>query len=552
MIQRLREKLATLKLSHKGLILVGVPLVLELFFISTLFCLLTEAEVQTRRAEKSKAIVTGAEELSRMYYSAGTALVLWGVAHDASGKERYEKIVAQIPEQFQMMERLVADKPDQMQTLARIEGTGQKGLGLLNHIYETLESGQRKPFVFLQFPAERQEMLQTVAALSQQLREFVKPEANRQDENEALKEQARANVKFFLAGGVVLHLVIALSVALYFFRSVVRRLSVLSDNSRLLADNKPLMPAIGGRDEIAELDVVFHQMADKLNEVAQLKKDFAAMISHDLRTPLSSLQNLLALLSRRAYGDLNETGAQRVATAEKDISRLINLINELLDLEKMEAGQLKLQLQPVDLDELIIRSIGAVEGVASLRAVHIKYSDTPAVVSAEPDRVVQVLVNLLSNAIKYSPENGQVKVRVKELNGFARVEVQDRGHGIPMDAQQTIFERFKQAKLEDAKKGTGLGLPIAKSFIEAHGGQIGVRSMIGEGSTFWFTLKLDEEYMQDDIEAYDDDDREDYDLNESAGGTDAEDTEVATATEATVDAARDQDAHPSRAQADIA
>ena len=508
MIQRLIAKLADLKLSHKGLILVAVPLALELVFISTLFGLLIEAEVQARSAERSKAIVTGAEELTRMYYNAGTALVLWGVAHDPSGKGRYEQIVTQIPEQFRLMEELVADKPDQMQTLQAIEETGNKGLRLLDHIRETLESGKRKPFVFLQFPTARREMLETVASLSGQLREFVKPEAARQDEKEAAKEQARTNVKMFLALGVLLHLIIAVGVAIYFFRSIVRRLTVLTNNSRLLADNQPLKPPIGGRDEIAELDVVFHQMADKLNEVAQLKKDFAAMISHDLRTPLSSLQNLLALLSRKAYGELNETGMQRVSTAEKDITRLINLINELLDLEKMEAGKLQLQVAPTDLDELIVRSIGAVDGVAARRNVHVKYSDTPAVVSAEADRVVQVLVNLLSNAIKYSPENGVVKVKVEEGGGFAKVTISDRGQGIPPDAQQAIFERFKQAKADDAKKGTGLGLPIAKAFIEAHGGQIGVTSMLGEGSTFWLTLPLDTEYMKDDDDVFDDDNDE--------------------------------------------
>jgi signal transduction histidine kinase len=500
MIRRLKETLSHLKLSHKGLILVAVPLALELVFISTLFGLLNEAEIQAKHAERSRAIVTGAEELTRLYYNAGTALVLWGVAHDPSGKGRYDNIVTQIPEQFRLMEELVADNPDQMQTLRNIEETGNKGLRLLDHIRETLESGRHKPFVFLQFPAARREMLETVASLSGQLREFVKPEAARQDENEAAKEQARTNVKLFLALGVVLHLIIALGVAVYFFRSVVRRLSVLTNNSRLLADNKPLRPLIGGQDEIAELDVVFHQMADKLSEVAQLKKDFAAMISHDLRTPLSSLQNLLALLSRKAYGDLNETGTQRVSTAEKDITRLVNLINELLDLEKMEAGKLQLHVEPTDLDELIVRSIGAVEGVAAKRHVEVKYSDTPAVVSAEADRIVQVLVNLLSNAIKYSPERGVVTVRVKEVDRMARVSITDEGQGIDESAQQAIFERFKQAKAEDTKKGTGLGLPIAKAFIEAHGGTIGVTSAPGQGSTFYFTLPLDEEYLKEDAE----------------------------------------------------
>jgi signal transduction histidine kinase len=220
------------------------------------------------------------------------------------------------------------------------------------------------------------------------------------------------------------------------------------------------------------------------------------MISHDLRTPLTSIQGTLALASRGSFGQLNDKGIGRVADAEEDTERLINMINELLDIEKMEAGKLELDCTKVSLAEIVDRSIESVRTFAETHGVTVTREGEDATVDGDKDRLIRVVINLVSNAIKYSPSGSFVFVRIAKESGIAIVRVCDKGRGIPAQAVTKIFDRFSQVEKTDAKKGTGLGLAICKAIVEAHAGKIGVESSPDAGTTFWFTLKLDEAQAQ--------------------------------------------------------
>src|SRR5579875_495965 len=234
---------------------------------------------------------------------------------------------------------------------------------------------------------------------------------------------------------------------------------------------------------------VAHDISDR-KEVERLKQEFVAVISHELRTPVTSLQATLTLLESGAYGQLNDTGAKRIRSAESGVSRLITLINDLLDIEKMEAGKLSMTFADLDLADIVERSLEAVQGFAEQQGVSVK-ADKPSVkVLADGDRIVQVMVNLLSNAIKFSDDGGGVEVKVEEKQDCLEVQVIDHGPGVPEGYEKTIFAKYAQAQSPDGKKrkGTGLGLPICKAIVEQHGGAIGVRRTEGGGSTFWFSL----------------------------------------------------------------
>jgi len=236
---------------------------------------------------------------------------------------------------------------------------------------------------------------------------------------------------------------------------------------------------------------VVHDVTEK-KQIDRLKADFVAMVSHDLRTPLTSVQGFLELLGAEAYGPLSEQGYDSLEMTEGNIKRLITLINDLLDIEKMESGMLELHLQPTDMTLIIKRSIEAVAGFAQKQGITVMMPDKQKQpVEADGDRLVQVIVNLLSNAIKFSPKGECIVVAAERKGTKMRVTILDRGRGVPASMRESIFERFKQVELNDERKkgGSGLGLAICKAIVERHGGSIGVEpGPEGKGSLFWFIL----------------------------------------------------------------
>jgi len=229
------------------------------------------------------------------------------------------------------------------------------------------------------------------------------------------------------------------------------------------------------------------------HELERMKKEFVAMVSHDLRTPLSSIQTFLTLIGDGVYDKRLAQLKQRAISMGDETIRLITMINSLLDLDKLEEGRLEMFFDIVPCSTIVERSIQSIRTLAENRGLTIQVS-LPAVEAnalADSDYIVQVLINLLSNALKFSPSGGQVTL-VVETEGVDRVKFQvvDQGPGIPEEFRSRLFNRFEQATADDARVrgGSGLGLSIAKSIVEQHGGSIGVDSLPGRGSSFWFVI----------------------------------------------------------------
>ncbi len=725
-----------LKISHKGFILVLVPLVFELVFLIILSVLLQKAEEEVQRQVRSKAIISQANALSKHFYDAGVAMGGYSITKSPLFSDRYDKIVRQIPMDLTELSNLVGDNDKQQQILVRLKTITSDGLKILGEAKSAIDDNRVD---VAQFRARH--MYKQIRQLADQLQDELKglTEDERKIENESPEQQNRSRtmVKVFLVVGVVVNIAIAFLLLYYFLKSISIRLNTVTDNSFRLARGQRLNPPLTGADEIAQLDDAFRSMAEALaeasrkeravienaadvicsidtdgkfvainpasyeswgyypdelmgrrfievivqddipetiravrsvrgatgkvsfenrvrkrdgsivtvlwsadwsekdralfcvahditqrklaeetlrqseerirkiivhmivglliidkdgrvesvnprseamfamrshemvgrhimslfadsrifsvndandraafmetlftkannrigefdclnargedfpvelslaefdygdgkmrymlnildvserREVERMKKEFVSTVSHELRTPLTSIRGSLTLLAVGAMGQLPDQVKKVVSIAERNTIRLIGLINDILDIEKLEAGKLDMVFENTPLTNILERSEQAVSAFASNNGVTLDMQPTNFVVHADGDRLVQVIVNLVSNAVKFSPKGAAVTVVCREEEGgMVEVQVIDRGRGIPESFKNRLFQRFQQVEASDAKKkgGTGLGLAICKGIVEQHGGSIGVESEEGRGSTFWFRV----------------------------------------------------------------
>lgn len=234
------------------------------------------------------------------------------------------------------------------------------------------------------------------------------------------------------------------------------------------------------------------------HEVERMKQDFVSTVSHELRTPLTSIRGSLGLLASGVMGQLSDEARQMVSVAERNSVRLISLINDILDFEKLQNGKMEMIVRPMPLMRMLERSIETISAHAMQEDVRIELRCPNALVLGDETRLSQVLLNLLSNAVKYSPRGSTVIVSAEVEASSVIVRVRDHGRGIPALMHDRLFQRFQQIDSSDArtKPGTGLGLAICRAIIDQHGGEIGVESAEGEGSTFWFRIRRVSEYAE--------------------------------------------------------
>jgi signal transduction histidine kinase len=257
---------------------------------------------------------------------------------------------------------------------------------------------------------------------------------------------------------------------------------------------------VTNRDELGALAANVNRMNDELQRLykelettSQHKSDFLANMSHELRTPLNAIIGFSQMLREGISGEINAKQAEYLDDIVTSANHLLALINDVLDLSKVEAGQVELQVAPFSLQDALERGISMVREQATADGVQVALHSNGGldVVTGDERRVRQVIFNLLSNAVKFAPEGGSVDVSATQSNGEVTVSVADTGPGIAAEDLDRIFEEFQQTEAgARQREGTGLGLALSKRFVELHGGRIWCDSELGKGSTFRFTLPL--------------------------------------------------------------
>lgn len=272
-----------------------------------------------------------------------------------------------------------------------------------------------------------------------------------------------------------------------FSDSQIAILKTFADQAVIAIENVRLFQEI--QDKNRQLEVA----NERLKELDRLKSDFVANVSHELRTPLTAIKGAVDLILREVPGPLNEKQSHYLSRVRSNTQHLAGLINDLLDLSKIEEGKIEVQAVRMSLGGLVHEVVETLRPIASEKPIDLEVTapKSSILVWADRDKITQVLTNLIGNAIKFTPPYGSVTVSSASNDAdWVRVSVADTGPGISADERERIFEKFYQVAENGGPKpkGTGLGLAISKTLVELHGGKIWVESEPGRGSTFYFTL----------------------------------------------------------------
>ncbi|BAY90341.1 MULTISPECIES: PAS domain S-box protein [unclassified Tolypothrix] len=261
---------------------------------------------------------------------------------------------------------------------------------------------------------------------------------------------------------------------------------------------------------VAQIQDISEQQAAlrERQQIDKMKDEFISVVSHELRTPLTAIHGALGMLGTGIFAKRPERAKEMLTIALNNCDRLVRLVNDILDLERLDSGKTQLMMETCQINTLMQQAVDTVQVIATQAAINLEFTPLFVTITAAPDAIVQTLINLLSNAIKFSPANSTVwlnaELVTEELNlkqtkfpmtsPYVLFSIKDQGRGIPTDKLETIFGRFQQVDVSDSRQkgGTGLGLAICRSIVQQHSGQIWVESIVGQGSTFYFTLPLNQ------------------------------------------------------------
>ena len=309
--------------------------------------------------------------------------------------------------------------------------------------------------------------------------------------------RSQALILGFAFGSVVLALVLGIALSL----SIVRPVRAMAARlARIGEGDFSEHVRVPNRDELGALATDLNRMNDELARLyAALetanrhKSEFLANMSHELRTPLNAIIGFSDVLLQRMFGDLTERQEEYLRDILSSGKHQLSLINDILDLSKVEAGKMELSLAPCAIRDVVHASVMMVREIAARRGVTINERHDPAVgeIAADERKIKQVIFNLISNAVKFTPEGGRVEVITRSMDGEVHIAVIDTGVGIAAEDRERIFDEFQQtsggARIEES---TGLGLTLARKLVQLHGGRIWVESEVGKGSTFTFALPV--------------------------------------------------------------
>ncbi len=471
-----------------------VPLVFQLVFGAVLLENLVRVDRAAAREASSKQIIAACLDVRAalvQYLSFFRARHFFDTDAIAKLRKEVESVVSK---KLQILSQLVKEDPEARKTVKAYAKKLKRFEYLMSDAGGSLQGGIAD-LTLARFVHEGELFEEIVATFNQIIKDEKRLVAHFRPVHEALNpESVRARQELFnlivIAG--VCDALIVIILATVFGQKTLRRLTVLMNNIDQFSKGNTNLAIVGGKDEVGELDSKFREMAEARSRAEGMKRALMAMVSHDIRSPLTSVGLSLTMILELYEESLIPKVKEKIRRTDSEIQRLIRLADGLLEIEKIESGQLEFDKGWHAVSDIIEPAEQAVSGMADSKKVTISISsDGGTKIYCDADKMIQVLVNLMSNAIKFSPSDSVLTIKSISTGGTIRLEVIDQGPGVPAEDEERLFLRFSQLEQPDAirKVGSGLGLYISRMIVEGHGGEIGYTRPAEGGSCFWITLK---------------------------------------------------------------
>ncbi|MBS2007234.1 MAG: HAMP domain-containing histidine kinase [Cyanobacteria bacterium SZAS TMP-1] len=475
-----------LTLVHKGLLLVSIPLCFEVVSFAWLLHLQHELQAESARINRSRLIGDMVAKVTSQILLLEDAFEHFQGPGPAMNQV-HESMKA-MAEDFVILSKLTENDASMHKDVLSCRDEMVAALDDLNQMRRLIASGELENFkqASKAFRARFTEHLRKIGSYG--LWQLASRSAREidTDKSAAIREQAELILKIALSASVV----IGLCSAGIYTKYLSLRLQNVSDNATRLGQRKPLLPQISGEDEIGRVDKALHEADQLIDELQQARAEIIGMVSHDIRSPLTTIKCIGDLLTTELADKLDDDSRRQLQNIESNCDRILAISKDLLDIQKLESGTMIIETSKCDVQDCVKAAITATEGLRQSRGVEIKANLVAAPALIDPIRIEQVVTNFLSNSIKYSPRKGVVTIDLTCEDNWVYLSVSDQGKGIPQHLRKDVFARFKQVDADDSriKGGTGLGLAISKALIEMHEGKIGMESVSPNGSRFYFTL----------------------------------------------------------------
>lgn len=480
----------------KGIILIGLPVLFDGLVILSLVLLLQASENAHRKEAELTDYVAQVNRLCQPMFQTAMQLTALRQYSNERNWPRTAVIVAQAMEVVPDPERVQQVLRSQYNTVVPINDVLAEYHRCRPHVEKVLELSRQQysEAVHQKFKLELTELGDVVSYILPWMERLSQSEKIRIEQCQKQEGETQQRIITTLAIGLSVNVILTGITAWYFLGNIIKRLDVIADNTQCIASGDKLFPLMPGNDEIAGLDSTFHQMEAALSRADEMKRQFFAMVSNEMKAPLEAMLSDFEATRSGAHGEIPLAFADKLTQSAQHTRRLKELVCDLLDLQALEDESLHLQKAPVSVRKLFAQATSGLEASAGNKNITIELAgdhDLDCLVLADEARLVQVLINLCSNAIKYSPAGTTVALQCQQDKGKVTLSVRDQGRGIPPEMLGSLFQKYQQVEASDAKRGfgTGLGLAICRLIVDAHGGEIGATSEPGVGSTFWVKLE---------------------------------------------------------------
>jgi len=491
-----KSKPLSMRIIHKGLAIVLLPLVVNTVWILMLNNCLESTE-HLAELERSQSILLQHINSSFFKFAAVmTSLTSYVATGDPRLKAQYLSQLQEVQNELKYLQSASRYRTTMQKFAAEVFDTAETHFSEMEQfsVPNNSESFADSIQKFKSF----ERFARRVSATNQELQKHIADQQKELDKIHRTQDKERKRTRFVVFTGLAANLVLAIVLTAGFVGDITRRLKVLVENANRLPRYLVLKNSVTGGDELRELDMALHKAADELAKAKDYRTSLMQMMAHDLRAPLASISVSLEVMAKTKQQELDAGSLKQIKSMNSSIGRLLAIINDLLILDRLEHNELSLDLAPENIKEVCQVAIESVAGLAEQKQLSLQNHAEKNYAVFDRERILQVLVNYLSNAIKHSPTNGVISIEAalepsSDGEKWLHVSVSDQGPGLTESESAVLFEKFRQLKEGEKAGGSGLGLALCKLIVTAHGGEVGVSSEQGKGSTFWFTLPVQED-----------------------------------------------------------